>query len=86
MSAHRPTPGTWDCDTCAEPWPCTERREKFLADYEGRAQELRALMAMFFIDAAEDMGDSVPELKELHDRFVTWSYKATPVSDGAASL
>ncbi|GGM41212.1 hypothetical protein ACFFX1_12875 [Dactylosporangium sucinum] len=65
--ANRPS---WHCATCDEPWPCRERQIKFLEDYQGRRHFLRALLALWMYEAAEEMGVSAGDL---HERFVGWS-------------
>lgn len=73
-TSHRPLESTtWDCATCAEPWPCAERRAAFLADYEGCRHELRAILAMFMYSAAETLDVSA---RTLHERFVAWSIRS----------
>ena len=71
--AHRYTLPSWDCEACGQPWPCVERKAKFLHDYEGQPGELRLVMSLFFIDATEDLTESV---EEVHTRFVSWTIPA----------
>lgn len=69
-TVHRYLRPSWTCGTCHEPWPCAERKIKFLQDYEGRNHDLRALLALFFIEATEDLTDTI---EEIHARFVSWA-------------
>lgn len=71
MTAHRYQRPGWTCEACGEPWPCTERKIKFLKDYQGRPGELRLVLATFFIDAVEDLTDPI---EEIHARFVSWCF------------
>lgn len=61
---------SWLCRTCGDPWPCAERKIRFLQDYEGKRKELRTLLSMFLIDATEDLTEPI---EVLHERFVSWS-------------
>lgn len=69
---HSPLQPSWTCSACAEQWPCETRRAAFLADFEGRRSQLRALLGCFLIDAAADL---VVPIEDLHTRFVSWSYR-----------
>lgn len=68
-AAHTPAHRTWDCTECRQPWPCADRRARFLDDYQGQLRQLRAVLALFFIDATEDLTEPV---EQLHERFVGW--------------
>ncbi|MGI5182227.1 flavin reductase [Dactylosporangium sp. CA-152071] len=69
---HRPARPTWTCSGCGQPWPCPERRRIFLEDFQGRRMQLRGVLALFLIDATEDLADPV---EQLHERFVSWAYR-----------
>ncbi|MEU0560915.1 hypothetical protein [Dactylosporangium sp. NPDC006015] len=67
--AHRPVQPSWTCGTCQAPWPCEPRRIRFAADYAGRRQELRAVLALFMISALDDL---IEPIEVVHSRFVGW--------------
>ncbi len=69
---HRPLTPSWACSACGEPWPCAPRRAAFLADFEGRRMQLRGVLALFLIDATEDLAEPI---EQLHTRFVAWAYR-----------
>ena len=69
---HSPIQPSWTCSACGQPWPCPDRRASFLADFEGRRSQLRAVLGMFLIDATEDLAEPI---EQLHLRFVAWAYR-----------
>ncbi len=71
---HVPATPTWDCTGCREPWPCSNRRTRLLAQYDGARMSLYLTMAMKLCDAAGDLRE-VPA-GELHDRFLGWVRRA----------
>ena len=69
MSDHEPERPSWDCDTCARPWPCDPAREH-LASYLGRVA-LAVHMWERLDLAAGDLRTLPPS--ELFERFLSWT-------------
>jgi hypothetical protein len=67
---HTPARPSWECVACGEPWPCRTRRVAFLADHQGRRHHLRAVLALWMYEAAEELQVSAGDL---HERFIGWS-------------
>ena len=71
---HKPLTPSWGCSACGDPWPCRERKIKFLEDYQGRRSQLRATLGTWLISATEDLS-KIHTLETLHERFVSWAYR-----------
>jgi hypothetical protein len=66
-TAHRPT---WNCLSCARPWPCPAARMNLVLQHEQHV--LARIMVAYLYQAARDRG--FPE-GELFERFVRWTYR-----------
>ena len=67
---HIPAAPTWNCTLCGQPWPCSGKRAKLLAEYADARVSLHLLMARRLLDAAADL-PALPA-DALHIRFLAW--------------
>ena len=68
--AHRPQFDTFDCSSCAMPWPCAPGRSELLATMPDRIQ-LSIYMWNVLEQAAAVLRDQPPSV--LFDRFLGWT-------------
>lgn len=62
----------WACLACAEPWPCTDRREWFLGKYASGPDKmrLRGILGTLALDAERDLRLTH---EQAHQRFIAWT-------------
>lgn len=66
---HQPHRPSWNCASCARPWPCDPARERLAA-------ELGSLsLAMFAWTCLEEAARDIPATPpaELYERFLAWT-------------
>ena len=74
-SPHRPD---WLCILCRKPWPCPGSQLELTASFSTRwPPQLRALMTIYFVQAAQDMPTATAG--SLLTRFLGWTSGA-PIS------
>lgn len=66
---HQPQRPSWDCDTCARPWPCEPARDHLVA-YLGRVA-----LAVHMWQCLEEAAGDLRHLPgpELFARFIGWT-------------
>ncbi|MEH1100411.1 hypothetical protein [Micromonospora sp. CPCC 205561] len=70
MDEHAPlTPG-WTCGTCGAAWPCPDKRNRLLEEYQLDRAMLSVYLGACLAAAAQDLQASPGT--SLHDRFIGW--------------
>jgi hypothetical protein len=61
---------SWKCQGCGEPWPCQDRRTRFLADHAKNRRRLRTMLATWMPKAVQDLGLTTEQAQV---RFIGWT-------------
>jgi hypothetical protein len=70
---HLPARPTWDCQVCADPWPCPPAKIDLAEQYARFPAGLAIYMASVMYDAIGDLttvGEPTPA--DLYERFLAW--------------
>ncbi|WP_433221328.1 hypothetical protein ACQP00_20335 [Dactylosporangium sp. CS-047395] len=71
LSAHFPTRPGWQCEVCAQPWPCPTRQAEFTTAIDaGVGQGVALLLASSLGRASLDRPDIGAD--RLHEQFLGW--------------
>ncbi|MBO3741703.1 hypothetical protein [Actinoplanes flavus] len=83
---HVPVRPSWDCRVCPEPWPCASARATLLDEYRAFPSVLLIYLTSQMWDAIDDaLAQGQPELRNFHERFISWARRDRRASDGGLS-
>lgn len=68
--AHDPLRPSWDCRSCAAPWPCLAAQQRLFVAYRTRRCALGFLLAVLRDQAVVDLPDADP--RQIGTRFIGW--------------
>ncbi len=70
---------SWNCRTCARPWPCTKARADLTEEFRDFPSVLTVYMAAQMHDALTDMTvGNRPAPRDLYERFLAWIQHSLP--------
>ncbi|GGN99264.1 hypothetical protein GCM10010112_92920 [Actinoplanes lobatus] len=76
--AHRAVRPSWDCEDCAEPWPCPERKARLLSERPFDRLALLLFLSGFLTEAIDDFArHGVGTVPDLYNRFLGWALRVT---------
>jgi hypothetical protein len=64
---------SWDCEACAQPWPCANAKTTLLQEFRGFPSVLAVYMSAQMCEAILDLtahGTEPPN--DLYERFLSW--------------
>jgi hypothetical protein len=64
---------TWDCQACAQPWPCAHAKEELLSEFQRHPSSLTIYMSAYMCEAMNDLtAHGEPPPPDLWERFLSW--------------
>jgi hypothetical protein len=64
---------SWDCQVCAQPWPCVHAKGELLSEFRRHPSSLTIYMSSYMCEALNDLtahGEAPPP--DLYERFLSW--------------